>query len=100
MALLPAEQGLTKKCSECDRRLTLDHFYIRTKKVTRDGRWYRMSRCSACFRYTRNANRPPDRSEKVRKASARNRALRRLAKMTPELFEPLYAEELAKEGLT
>lgn len=99
MGLLPAERGLTKKCATCERRLTLDHFYIRAKKLTRDGRWYRMSRCGMCFaEATRIKN--VDITVKRQRDRARNRALRRLAHMTPELFEPLYAEELAREGLT
>lgn len=100
MGLLPAEQGLTKKCTKCGRRLSLDHYYIRVQKMTKDGRWYRYSCCAACVAERRARTRGKDRSEKVRKASARNRALRRLARMTPELFEPLYQEELAREGLT
>jgi len=94
--LTPAEEGLTKKCNVCGRRLPLDAFYVRDRhKLTRDGRRYRMSRCGPCFGQLRR-----DRGGRSRlRDVARRRALRRLTTLVPELWERVFAEELAKEGL-
>jgi len=94
--LTAAEQGLTKKCTICGRRLPLDAFYVRDRqRLTRDGRRYRMSRCGPCFSKLR-----ADRGGRSQlRDVARRRALRRLTTLVPELWETVLAEELAKEGL-
>lgn len=97
--LLPAEKGLKKLCRGCGKKLTVDNFYIRSRKMTQDGRWYRMSKCIPCYRHARNENRQPESQERIRKAGARDKAMRRLAKLCPDLFDALYQEELRKEGL-
>lgn len=97
VAATPAERGLTKTCNGCGRRLPVEQFYVKTRgKMTADGRRYRMSRCAACH----NARLSPTRDGKRARHRARQRAHARLAQMVPELFEGIYREELAKEGVT
>lgn len=101
---------IMRRCSRCKEYKPRDQAFSlagRNRGRLYDGnghrhRKYRCRICDAIVREEARSKRQPDLTIKQRArrmSAARDAAMRRLTKLTPELFERLYMEELSKAGI-